>query len=229
MSSPSAILPIQLDEPALLRGYFGESGHVLTVMKNTCAILAVEPIIQARATIYTPSHVLAFLWHRFLTTDASYQSDDETPGSSYRKPIDGKIITVNILGSAKVSFFATHEICLITANALYYPFGSTSGAKNTVVCGPLRGRWQIEELDTLRSQGWSVYHYSDGDLVEDNSNLELEGELCLQTSRLFLDTHCIVNEHNNEEEGLMISTSTRLKVRDDQSGAGGGSQSPSIG
>lgn len=76
MSSSMAILSIQLDGPALLRGFFGEPRYVLTVMKNTCATLAVEPIMQARAIIYMPSHVLAFLWHRFLTIDAYYQFDD---------------------------------------------------------------------------------------------------------------------------------------------------------
>lgn len=133
----------------------------------------------------------------------------------YRRPLDRKTVRVNCLESAKVSFFATHEISLTTLNALYYPFGSTSRVTTIVVFGLLRGHWQIEELDRLRSQGWSVYHYTHGGPVEDNSNLKLEGELRLQRTRHFLDTHCIVNEHNNEDEILLMFTSTVLKVRDD--------------
>lgn len=40
-------------------------------------------------------------------------------------------------------------------------------------------------------------------------------EGAIKDTRHFLDTHCNVNEHNNEDEKLLISTSTVLKVRDD--------------
>lgn len=122
---------------------------------------------------------------------------------------------MGLIKSAKISFFATHEICLITSKALYCPFSSTSRAKNTIVCGPLRERWQIEELDTLRCWGWSVYHYADGEILDHNSNLKPEGELSLDFGRLFLDEHNAVNEYNNMEGDALDSTITELKVRDD--------------
>jgi hypothetical protein len=64
------------DGPTLLGSFFGESDHVRTVIKRTFAILAVEPTMWKRATIYIPSPVSAFLWYDYLTTSASYQAID---------------------------------------------------------------------------------------------------------------------------------------------------------
>jgi hypothetical protein len=62
--------------PSLLQWFFGDYDYVKTVMEETSAILAVEPIIQKRSTAYILSPVSAFLWHRFLTTRAFYEATD---------------------------------------------------------------------------------------------------------------------------------------------------------
>ncbi|KAJ5766683.1 uncharacterized protein N7511_004299 [Penicillium nucicola] len=215
MASHSAPFAMPSDSPALLQCFFGDFDYVKSLMKETAALLAVEPIIQKRSTVYIPSPVSAFLWHRLLTTRASYEATDEDFGSSYRRLTDGKSVTVKLFNKAKLSFFATHEICIIDLRGLYLPFNSISNAKNTVVCGPLKGRWQVDELDTLRRRGWTVHHYVDGELLDDTSDLKLEVELSLENGRPFLDEYSTVIEFNAEEDEALISTSTKLRVEDD--------------
>lgn len=136
-------------------------------------------------------------------------------GSSYRRLTDGKIVSVKLLNKAKLSFFATHEICIIDMRGLYLPFNSISNAKSTVVCGPLKGRWQVDELDTLRSRGWTVHYYADDELLDGSSDLKREAELSLENGRPFLDEYSTVAEYNAEEDFALISTSTKLSVEDD--------------
>jgi hypothetical protein len=136
-------------------------------------------------------------------------------GSSYRRLTDGKSVTVKLLNKAKLSYFATHDICIIGKRGVYLPFISTSNEKNTVVCGPLKGRWQVDELDTLRRRGWTVHHYAAGELLDVTTDLKLEAELSLGNGRSFLDEYSAVIEYNAEEDDALISTSTKLSVKDD--------------
>lgn len=76
MVSHSAPVSMPLNGPALLQCSFGDFDYVKIVMEETCALLAVEPIVQKRSTVYIPSPVSAFLWHRLLTTRASYEATD---------------------------------------------------------------------------------------------------------------------------------------------------------
>lgn len=76
MALHSSSAPLPFDGPALLQCFFGEFDDVKSLIKETMAILAVDPIIQARCTIYIPYPVTAFLWHRFLTIGASYEATD---------------------------------------------------------------------------------------------------------------------------------------------------------
>lgn len=149
----------------------------------------------------------------------------ENFGSTYRRLADEKSVTVKDLGKAKIAFFATHEMCLITYKSLYYPFSSTSNTKNTFVCGPLRERWQVDELETLRDRGWTVHYYAAAGRLLDATSNKLEAEKLLGNDyhdRPFLEK-CTVIEFNAEEEDdvveddedALISTYTTLSVKDD--------------
>ncbi|KAJ5769723.1 uncharacterized protein N7511_001774 [Penicillium nucicola] len=198
--------------PDLLQLFFGEFDDVQSVMKQTDALLAVEPIMQKRSTVYISSPVSSFLWHNLLMR-ASYESMDQDFGSSYRRLTDGKSVTIKPLGDGTLNFYATHEICLIDLRGFYFPFASTSDAKNTIVFGPLKGRWQVDELNTLRLRGWTVDYYAASRLLDETSGLKLEGELSLENGRQFLEYSKAI-EYNTEDDGL-ISTSTTLTVKDD--------------
>jgi hypothetical protein len=79
----------------------------------------------------------------------------------------------------------------------------------------LKGRWQVEELDTLRRHGWTIHHYAAGEMLDDFSNLQLQSELSLENGRLFLDEHTTVIEYDKMEDDGLISASTELRARDD--------------
>lgn len=111
MSLHPVTVPVPFDGPTLLLCFFGELGDVKTVIKETFAILAVEPIIRALSTIYISSPAFAFIW---LTRRLQ-----EHFGLFNRRPTDGMSVRVEILKEPKIAFFATHELCLITSKALY--------------------------------------------------------------------------------------------------------------
>ncbi|KAJ5742678.1 uncharacterized protein N7511_011249 [Penicillium nucicola] len=202
MASHLAPVSMPFNGPDLLQLFFGEFDDVQSVMKQTDALLAVQPIMQKRSTIYISSPVSSFLWHNILTM-ACYKSTDKDFGSSYRRLTDGKSVTIKPLGDGTLYFYATHEICLIDLR----------DAKNTIVFGPLKGRWQVDELNTLRLRGWSVDYYAASRLLDEASGLKLEGELSLENGRQFLEYSKAI-EYNTEDDGL-ISTSTTLTVKYD--------------
>lgn len=116
---------------------------------------------------------------------------------------------------SRINFFATHEICLITCKALYYPFGSISSKKHTVVCGPLRGLWQAEELELLQESGWTVHYYASGELLETPSNLKLDGELALENGRSLLGEHTTVVEIDVLENDDLSFMKPKLRAEDE--------------
>ncbi|KAI2787084.1 hypothetical protein POX_f07441 [Penicillium oxalicum] len=115
-------------------------------------------------------------------------------------------------------FFATHEICLITFKAIYVPFSSTSSAHETIVCGPLKESWQIEELQALQDCGWLVHYYADGRLLDGTSAPELEGELDLDNyrcGRVFLDEYTLVIMDDYLEDSSWITEKTEIRAEDE--------------
>lgn len=105
----------------------------------------------------------------------------------YRRQSDNKKISVKLFTGLSFTFVVTHEICLITAKACYYPFHVLSGEKQTIVCGSSSKEWQQEELKTLRPRGWAAHLYATGQWAMPSSKSVLEEVIALATGRPIVD------------------------------------------
>lgn len=64
-----------IDRYHLLQIFFGDVSDATVLIKRTEAMIAVEPVLCKRATIYIANPVFGFLWHGILT-NASYIIDE---------------------------------------------------------------------------------------------------------------------------------------------------------
>lgn len=69
-----------IDRRHLLQIFFGDVTDANVLIKRTEAMIAVEPVLCKRATIYIANPVFGFLWHELLI-NASYSIDEVLDGS----------------------------------------------------------------------------------------------------------------------------------------------------
>jgi hypothetical protein len=86
---------------------------------------------------------------------------------------------------------------LITSEAVYMPFASTSSRKLSIICGPLRSLRQIEELQELRRRDWTLHYCTSTGLIDSFYDLKLNQELALYNGRYILDEYTNIDEHGS--------------------------------
>lgn len=111
--------------------------------------------------------------------------------------------------------FATHELCLITSEAVYLPFASTSNGKTSIVYGPLRSLRQIGELQELERRGWKIHYCLSTGVIGRPGDLQFEQELALYDGRCIIDDYTNIDVHGSLEDENWVTAGTRFQAKDD--------------
>lgn len=95
------------------------------------------------------------------------------------------------------------------------PFASISAKKATIVCGPLKNSWQIEELQELRSRGWTVHYRTSAGFIGSSCKFMSDSEFSLYDGYHVLDDHTSIEEHGSLENEDWITDRTEIQADDD--------------